>query len=177
MSEVELVIAGDVAEGLQRLLSTDLPGVRYLGKVARVEDFYAEIDIAINPVRFGSGIKIKSIEALWYGRPLIAHSHNTRGLSKLAKAATLIADLPDDFTNACVRMIKQDELRNEMMDRCARFRENELSQDTVYAGLLDWLGTGNPSGDHRGESISTPRQPSAPADDAGAPCSVLPDTR
>jgi glycosyltransferase involved in cell wall biosynthesis len=169
MSGGELVIAGDVGEGLRRELPSDWPGVRYLGKVPRVEDFYAEIDIAINPVRFGSGIKIKSIEALSYGKPLIAHSHNTRGLSKSAVDATMIADLPDDFTNACVRMMKEDELRKEMTDRCASFRENELSQDAVYAGFLERLWTGETSGDHRAESFGAQRQPSEPADDAGSP--------
>jgi len=38
------------------------------GMVNRVENFYQSVDIVVNPMLGGTGLKIKSIEALSYGR-------------------------------------------------------------------------------------------------------------
>ncbi|MCM2370257.1 glycosyltransferase [Aporhodopirellula aestuarii] len=149
LTQAELVIAGDVADVLRREMPADRRGVRCLGKVLSLEDFYAEIDIAINPVHFGSGVKIKSIEAIGFGKPLVTHSHNTRGLSEGAVDAMILADESATFTNACVRLVRDDVWRNEVMDRCERFCETELSSESVYSGLLQWLQTSDGTDDVR----------------------------
>jgi hypothetical protein len=41
------------------------------GTVDELEDFYSEIDIAVNPMIGGTGLKIKSLEALSFAKPLI----------------------------------------------------------------------------------------------------------
>ncbi|MFT5838986.1 MAG: hypothetical protein ACJASL_003334 [Paraglaciecola sp.] len=41
------------------------------GMVDELEDFYSEIDIAVNPMIGGTGLKIKSLEALSFAKPLI----------------------------------------------------------------------------------------------------------
>ena len=46
-----------------------------------LDEFYQGIDIAINPVRLGSGLKIKNIEALAHAKPLITTGHSAQGLT------------------------------------------------------------------------------------------------
>lgn len=43
-----------------------------LGFVESVDDFYRDMDIILNPNIGGTGLKIKSVEALSFGKPLIA---------------------------------------------------------------------------------------------------------
>ena len=43
-----------------------------IGLVDDLDDFYRQIDIAINPMVGGTGLKIKSLEALSYGKALLA---------------------------------------------------------------------------------------------------------
>ena len=43
-----------------------------IGLVDDLDDFYRRIDIAINPMVGGTGLKIKSLEALSYGKALLA---------------------------------------------------------------------------------------------------------
>ncbi|EMI45577.1 glycosyltransferase family 4 protein [Rhodopirellula sp. SWK7] len=138
-SGAELVIAGTVGDAIARGKSDDWAGVRCVGRLDRIEDFYNEIDVAINPVRFGSGIKIKSIEALYYGKPLIAHSHNTRGLPQRVIDATLVEDDSTRFAKACLRLSGDEDLRREISERCDRVRQMELSLESVYRDLLEWL--------------------------------------
>jgi glycosyltransferase involved in cell wall biosynthesis len=51
-----------------------------LGFVNDPKDFYQDMDIILNPNLGGSGLKIKSVEALAFGKPLIATSDAMIGL-------------------------------------------------------------------------------------------------
>jgi glycosyltransferase involved in cell wall biosynthesis len=42
------------------------------GIVESVADFYRSVDVVVNPMLGGTGLKIKSLEALSYGKPLVA---------------------------------------------------------------------------------------------------------
>ena len=64
----ELVIAGEICRSLAGI---EGPGVRLLGYLDRLADFYAEADLVVAPMLMGSGLKMKVGEALSYGRPVI----------------------------------------------------------------------------------------------------------
>ena len=65
---MEFHVAGQVCAALARIPH------RFVlhGKTESVRDFYESMDVAINPMTGGTGLKIKSIEALSFGRPLAA---------------------------------------------------------------------------------------------------------
>lgn len=64
----ELVIAGEICRSLTGI---EGPGVRLLGYLDRLADFYAQTDLVVAPMLMGSGLKIKVGEALSFGRPVI----------------------------------------------------------------------------------------------------------
>ena len=64
----ELVIGGEICRSLPGL---EGPGVRLLGYLDRLADFYAQADLIVAPMLMGSGLKMKVGEALSYGRPVI----------------------------------------------------------------------------------------------------------
>ena len=74
-AELELVVAGAICETIAKQvdqLNLKTAGrVRLLGSVENLIDFYREIDVAINPVQFGTGLKIKTVEALLHGIPVL----------------------------------------------------------------------------------------------------------
>jgi polysaccharide biosynthesis protein PslH len=48
------------------------PHVTVLGPVPRPEDFYRRVDVTLAPVRVGGGMKVKVVESLTHGRPVVA---------------------------------------------------------------------------------------------------------
>jgi len=56
------------------------PKARFFGVLDKVEPFYAQCDLMVNPDFFESGLKLKGIEALAYGMPLVTTIQATRGL-------------------------------------------------------------------------------------------------
>lgn len=74
--EMTLHIAGGICEDL----STQYPSVVCRGFVDDLDDFYREMDLIINPLLFGTGLKIKTVEALSYGRPIVSTSIGFEGI-------------------------------------------------------------------------------------------------
>jgi len=70
-----VVVAGRASQNLP-----SAPGVEIIGPVEDVAAFYARIRLAAVPVRLGGGIKVKLLEALSYGRPVLTSEHGVDGL-------------------------------------------------------------------------------------------------
>lgn len=83
----------------------NLQGCCLVGKVGDLYARYAMADIVINPVREGTGLNIKSIEALGYGKPLITTIIGAKGLEDGINSAYLIADDLAAFTNSIDKLI------------------------------------------------------------------------
>ena len=81
---------------------------------ASMEPFYRDATVCIAPLRVGGGTSIKVLEALAYGRGLVATSAAVRGLSVREGVDYLRADLPDAFARACVRLIETPALSRQL---------------------------------------------------------------
>ena len=67
------------------------------GYISDIFQFYSQADICINPTFRGTGLKIKTFEALSYGKILIAHSHSITGIYAKEKAPIFLADTKDEY--------------------------------------------------------------------------------
>ena len=76
MAPVKIVIAGGCSADFK---DWSHPNLEVVGRVADVADFYRAVDVAIVPMKFSTGLKIKVSEALASGAPLIAHAHAMEG--------------------------------------------------------------------------------------------------
>jgi glycosyltransferase involved in cell wall biosynthesis len=87
-ADFTLYLAGDVGNGI-----ADAPGIVKLGRVAHVNDAFGAAAITVNPVRGGTGINIKLLEALAAGVPNLSTESGLRGLE--AHRDTAIRVVPD----------------------------------------------------------------------------------
>ena len=70
---------------------------------------YATARVAAVPLRVGAGVKLKVVEALVEGLPLVTTPVGTQGLAGLGEAAS-IADDSEDFADAVVALLTDDAL-------------------------------------------------------------------
>jgi glycosyltransferase involved in cell wall biosynthesis len=73
----EFVLAGGAARALGR---EEGAGLRLLGPVGDADALYARVDLVVNPHEGGTGLKIKTVEALARGRPVIGTAAAFAGL-------------------------------------------------------------------------------------------------
>jgi glycosyltransferase involved in cell wall biosynthesis len=79
-------------------------GVRYVGAVPSVEPFYAASHAVVVPVFEGSGTRVKILEAMAYGRPVISTALGAEGLPVTAEEHFLQADDPEGFAAGAARL-------------------------------------------------------------------------
>lgn len=77
------VIAGTLSHvGLLNGKYQELPeGIEAVGMVEDLDSFYDSVDLVVNPITMGTGLKIKTIEALAKGKPLLSTSTGTDGIA------------------------------------------------------------------------------------------------
>jgi FkbM family methyltransferase len=56
------------------------PWVRMHGFVSDIADFYGEMDLIISPVTMGTGINVKTVQAMAYGMPLLTTTCGSKGI-------------------------------------------------------------------------------------------------
>lgn len=80
VERADFVLAGPICSKVGRKNGP----FRLLGIVPKVEDFYASVDIAVNPMLGGTGLKIKTIEALAFGRGILSTTDGFIGIQTQA---------------------------------------------------------------------------------------------
>jgi hypothetical protein len=75
---IKIKFAGSLCENLQDL--EGMGGIEFMGRVDTVDEFYQAVDVVIVPMSFSTGLKIKAVEAVGTGLPIIAHRHAFEGI-------------------------------------------------------------------------------------------------
>ncbi len=89
------------------LLHYASPSVLFEGRVRDLATFYDEARVAIVPVRFGAGVKLKAIEALQYGVPTVTTGVGAEGIDLHDTGALAVTDDPAEFAR-CVATLLED---------------------------------------------------------------------
>lgn len=98
-------------------VSSDLlrvPGLLLRGHVPDVTPYYERAVVAVAPLHSGGGTRLKVIEALARGVPLVSTSFAVDGLCLRAGEEVLIADGPAEFAAACLALIRDADLRSRV---------------------------------------------------------------
>jgi glycosyltransferase involved in cell wall biosynthesis len=128
--DAELHIVGAVGD----TLSGDEPGVKALGRVDDLTSLYERARLVINPAVAGTGLKIKTLEALAYLRPIVLWPSGVDGVPpNLRSLCECVTDW-FAFTRSVIRHLDNDEAGNRIGVSRDRIRDL-LSPKTVYAEL------------------------------------------
>jgi hypothetical protein len=98
------------------------PGeVVVVGQVPAMEPELARADLVVVPLRFGSGTRVKILEAAAHRIPVVSTTLGAEGLGFEDGRHLLVADDPESFALACVRLLKEPTLRRRLVDEAEAF--------------------------------------------------------
>jgi glycosyltransferase involved in cell wall biosynthesis len=115
--DAELWLAGGIGSRIGRAT----PGVHRFGFVDALDDLYRRAAVVINPQQFGTGLSIKSIDALRHGRPLVTTASGGRGLEEGAGTAFLQAGSAEQFGDLLVELLRDPKGRAALGERAVDF--------------------------------------------------------
>lgn len=113
---IELDLIGNAGDFIE-----PAPGLNHIGRVKELTPYYMKASVVINPLRFGTGLKIKSVEALVMQRPLVTTPNGATGLEEWAGRAFLCAETPAKFGNAILQVLHSRELLDNLKKGAGEF--------------------------------------------------------
>jgi glycosyltransferase involved in cell wall biosynthesis len=116
-------------------------GVRLLGRVDDEELVrqYQRAHVVINPQVAGTGLKIKCVEALSAGCPLVVNRAGADGLREGAGKAFLVAENWDQFAEHVITVLQSDPVRVHLESEARRFAVERFSRAAVFGELEKFL--------------------------------------
>ncbi len=150
----QLLIAGGICDWIQSQPDTDaddpqmitaqhLQGVQLLGHVRTIDDFYDQIDVLINPVEFGTGLKIKNAEALSFGKLLITTTQGFDGMPQSTRLACKVVNSVDEMGDAINSLTNDTSSIRSMQSLAAQLAQTEFSPEFAYSELSEWIDRSN----------------------------------
>jgi GT2 family glycosyltransferase len=83
----------------------DGTAVQFVGSVRDLAAFYNRVRVIISPTRFGAGVKLKTVEAVQYGVPVVCTEEAAAGLDGEARSAVWVAPDATTFADAAVGLL------------------------------------------------------------------------
>ncbi len=136
LEKFTVLIYGTICDSL----SIAKKGIEIKGRVSSPSDAYKQADIVINPIRFGSGLKIKTVEAIAHGIPTISSRIGAEGLEDTFGLSLLVADTPADYKKS-LHILTQPEKRLEMSKNSIRFAEQKLTHSACFGNFMELIET------------------------------------
>lgn len=90
------------------------PGIQVTGSVDDVRRYYSNATVFIVPLRLGGGTRLKIVEAMAMGLPVVSTSVGAEGLELRDGQDILLADDPISFADATVRALSDPALRESL---------------------------------------------------------------
>jgi glycosyltransferase involved in cell wall biosynthesis len=128
--EAELVVAGKICSCLPGNYKNVV--VKGLVSYETYLDLMASATIAINPVYIGTGLKIKTVEAISMGLPSVSFAAGIDGLEELKDQAFFLAEDWPGFADLCVKLLSDYQQWNQMRLNAREIGKNRFTGAAVF---------------------------------------------
>lgn len=115
---VKLVVTGKI-DGVPLDRLPNIEGVVFTGYLDDIRPRVTRSWVSVVPLRIGGGTRLKILEAMALGTPVVATSKGAEGLDMIPGRDLLVADQPADFAAAVLRLL-QDSTLHETLRRNGR---------------------------------------------------------
>ena len=93
------------------------PGVVFTGYLDNVRPRVAQSWLSVIPLRLGGGTRLKVLESLALGTPVVTTSKGMEGLELTPERDVLVADTPKAFAAAVLQILRDPNLRTSLSQR------------------------------------------------------------
>jgi len=109
--------------------------VEFTGYVEDIRPVIKSSSVCIVPLQVGGGTRLKILEAMALGTPVVATSKGAEGLDLQPGRDLLVADAPEDFAREVIRLLRQPELREQLQKNGRKAVEEKYDSHQIAANL------------------------------------------
>ncbi len=136
-----LYIVGSVCYALGQMPET----IKLLNVVESLEDLYEKASVIISPLRAGSGLKIKLIEALSKGKAVVATPITLQGVADILAGCARVTDSAPIFASQVIELLADEGKRAELGAKGISCVSQHFAPESAYGGIaavLERTGSG-----------------------------------
>lgn len=139
VDDAELLLAGRGASD-EIAAYGDRPGITFLGEVAELAGLVRDATAVVAPLRVGGGTRIKILESMAWGRPVVTTPAGAEGIEAPPGEAISVAEGRAEFVSECVRLLARPEERARLAAGARRTVEDRYDLPAVAPALERRLG-------------------------------------
>ena len=125
----------------QKIASLNKPNVIVVGKIENAQKVYHHYTLMVVPLLSGSGMRIKMIEGMAYGKPIVSTSIGAEGISVTSCKNCFLADDPDGFASAVIEILTDAKKRSSLQKEARNFIETNFENNTLVKQLVEFYKT------------------------------------
>jgi glycosyltransferase involved in cell wall biosynthesis len=133
-NDVQLIVAGKKIP--QWLKDFQVKNVRFYSDVPDTKELYHQYAITIVPLLAGSGIRVRIIEGMAYGKCIVSTSIGAEGIPCEHNKNIIIADTPEDFAQEILDLLDDPNKVKSIQQEARKFAEENFSKEKVYLPLV-----------------------------------------
>jgi glycosyltransferase involved in cell wall biosynthesis len=146
-----LTVCGRVCEAFH----DSYQGVRFEGFVQDLEPHYDRAAVVVNPIPYGTGLKIKTVDALSRGKALVATEPGVLGIPFDGDPPCRVSAM-EGFTENILELMTSIPERRRLESAAVEYARRHFSADHVYRELTELLR------EHERTTQTTPPSAAAP---------------
>lgn len=135
LPNAELTIAGRNPIPQITAMAARLDWVSLYADPPDLAPLYAQASCALIPLTEGGGTRLKVLEAMAVGRPVIATAKAVEGLGLVDGKTYLAAECDQDFVSGCLRLARSPCLQDELVRRGREAVLDRYGPDAFFAAL------------------------------------------
>lgn len=120
------------------------PSFNVVGEVDELEPWYRKCRLSIVPLRSGGGTRLKILEAMAYGRPVVSTSIGAEGIDWEHGKNILIADTPQELAEAVALILSSPDVAHSIAAEGRKLVEERYAwksiADILYDGYVRLAG-------------------------------------
>ena len=137
--DAQLVLAGrGMPDRFKKLASKNITIIEH---VKDSKEFYATYDLMLVPLWSGSGLRIKLVEGLAYGKAIITTSIGAEGIPYSNSKDMIIADTAADFVKAILNVLNNPSLKQDLQKSARNLAESHFDYKVSAKHLIDFYKT------------------------------------
>jgi|Deesub1362A_J573_1020465.scaffolds.fasta_scaffold00985_4 glycosyltransferase involved in cell wall biosynthesis len=130
--EITLQVVGAGQDALWKKFFSTKPGIKALGYVKDLNTVYQKTDVFIAPFKTGGGVRLKILDAMKAGIPVVTTKVGSKGLKVNSGEHVLIADKAFDFAKAIIAVLDNKSFSERLVKNSLFYVKQNHSREAVY---------------------------------------------
>ena len=136
---LKLTVTGTIPEPLPAIANNPL--ITLTGRVPSLDSLYRESRLFVVPLLAGTGTRIKLLEAMSYGMPIVSTHKGAEGLPVVNGKHMLLADSSDDLVAAILLLLEDQRLSQHLGANARQLVEEQFTASATEAQWHQLIAT------------------------------------